>query len=363
MADVPTLTDGVVTLRGHRDDDLDALHEQSNDPFTVAWTSLPSPFTRADTERFVRDEIPAGWADNTLWCFAHEAEGRFAGTVLFRPQGGLVAEIGYDSAAWVRGTGHARRAVSLALDFAFGRGIHTVVWQACVGNWPSRKVAASLGFTIEGMRRAGVAQRGEMRDVWLGSLRYDDPRELRTPWLTVPRLEGDGIVLREMDERDIPRVIEACTDERSRHWLGGLPSPYTEETARLFLHTQKVKAATDEGVQWAIADPDDDRMLGTISLFDHVRGVEVEIGYWAHPDARGRGVMTRAVPLVTTWAFAQLGVAKVKIGAATGNTASLHVIETCGFRRYGVERLGTRLLEGRADLALYDVLAEEWAAR
>ena len=49
--------------------------------------------------------------------------------------------------------------------------------------------------------------------------------------------------------------------------------------------------------------PTDDRCLGSISL-EGLGGYAPrgEIGYWAHPDARGRGVITEAVRLVTAYA-------------------------------------------------------------
>ena len=46
-----------------------------------------------------------------------------------------------------------------------------LVWQAFTGNWPSRKVAWRLGFTVEGTLRRYLPQRGARRDAWIGTLR------------------------------------------------------------------------------------------------------------------------------------------------------------------------------------------------
>jgi RimJ/RimL family protein N-acetyltransferase len=85
-----------------------------------------------------------------------------------------------------------------------------------------------------------------------------------------------------------------------------------------------------------------------------------EIGYWAHPDARGRGVVTRAMREVVRYCFEDLGVRRVTAAAAVENAASVHVIESSGLRRWGTERLGTEIHGGRADLAWFDLLIEEW---
>src|SRR6476620_8435019 len=43
---VTLLTDGVVTLRAHSVDDADAIVEQSSDPESLRWTTVPRPYAR-----------------------------------------------------------------------------------------------------------------------------------------------------------------------------------------------------------------------------------------------------------------------------------------------------------------------------
>src|SRR5262249_33868117 len=140
-----------------------------------------------------------------------------------------------------------------------------------------------------------------------------------------------------------------------------MPYPYTEDDARAWMEAQREARATGIALHWAVVDADDDdRALASISAFDLVPEVEAEIGYWAHPDARGRGVMSRAMAMVVDHACGELGVRRVTAGAAAGNTASRHVIEKNGLRTWGTERNGTVVSDGRADLVWYDVLVEEW---
>ncbi|MGH3588397.1 MAG: GNAT family N-acetyltransferase, partial [Pseudonocardia sp.] len=92
-------------------------------------------------------------------------------------------------------------------------------------------------------------------------------------------------------------------------------------------------------VTWAIADRGDDRLFGNVSVFaldDRFNPTGGEIGYWAHPDARGRGLVGEAVDLVVAHAFAPVaaggvGRHRLQIGAAWSNTASRHVAERAGF--------------------------------
>ena len=363
MIDVPTLTDGLVILRKHSEDDLAGIVEQSNDPLSIAWTTVPQPYALGDAKRFVREIMPGGWATDEEWGFAVDVDGRFGGTVSLHARGEGRAEVAFGAHPSIRGTGAMEQALRLLLAWGFDeRGLEVVTWSAYPGNWGSRRLVESVGFAFEGTRRLHLAQRGRRRDAWVGSLVRDDPREFRTRWLEVPVLEADGLRLRPMSDADVPRIVEACSDERTQHWLGRLPSPYTADSARAYLESQRENLATGSGVTWAVTEPSvtGDSLLAAISLFDHTPEVEVEIGYWAHPEARGRGVVTRAVPSVTTYAFDGLGVARVKVLAAVDNTASRRVIEANGFTHTGIERLGTQILGGYADLALYDVLREEW---
>ncbi|WP_405196248.1 GNAT family N-acetyltransferase [Streptomyces anulatus] len=59
---------------------------------------------------------------------------------------------------------------------------------------------------------------------------------------------------------------------------------------------------------WAVADADDDTVLGRVSLQSVIMaGGQAEISYWTPPKARGKGVCSRAVSRVSTWALDEVG--------------------------------------------------------
>ena len=372
--DVPTLTDGVVVLRAHRDDDVPALLEQALDPVMVEWTTVPVPSSEQTSRDFATKVIPAGWAQGTSWAFAVEARdddgrARFVGTVELRDQEDRRAEIAYAAHPWARGRGLMERACRLLLEWGFTeKRLATVIWWANKGNWASRRLAWRLGFSVDGELRRWLPQRGELLDAWVGVLLAGAPREPRTAWLEVPRVEGGSVTLRPLEERDAGRIVEACNDERSVHFLTRLPRPYTHDDALAYLEDSREVAARGEALRWTVADPRDDRLLGTISLFDIKPGHEAEVGYWTHPAARGRGVMTSACRLAVRHAFVPaedggLGLRRVQVLAAEPNTGSRAVIERNGFRQVGHDRRGTRLGDGTlVDTLVFDLLAEEFSA-
>ncbi len=363
MDSAPTLTDGTVALRAHRDDDVAGVVEQCQDPLSRRWTTVPVPYTVDDARTFVTEIVPRGWADGSAWRFAVAVDGTYAGTVELRDQGEGRLEVAFGSHPWVRGSGAMERALRLLVDWAFAdRGARVIVWRAHRGNWPSRKLAWRLGFSFDGTVRAALPQRGELRDAWVGTLLATDDPTPNGRWLDVPVLDGDGIRLRPWRESDVPRIVEAGADVRTQAWLGRMPDPYDESEARAWLEHQQENRATGESAGWAVADPADDIALASVSYFHYRPEVELEIGFWTHPDARGRGVMTRAMARVITYAFEDLGVRRVMAGAAVDNAASRHVIEANGLVAWGTERLGTTVRTGRADCVFYDVLVEEWRA-
>ncbi len=92
MATIPTLTDGVVTLRPPSDDDIEGSYEQCQDPLSQRWTTAPVPYTRDDARTYLRHIIPGGWETDREWGFVVEAEDdsgahRFAGHHLAAQQG------------------------------------------------------------------------------------------------------------------------------------------------------------------------------------------------------------------------------------------------------------------------------------
>lgn len=372
--DVPTLTDGPVTLRAHRRDDVDGVFEQSNDPLSQQWTTVPMPYSLDDAADFIGRRASA-WEHAQDWGFAIEAPGgggptRFGGSISLGPKGSGIAELAFGTHPGVRGKGVMTTAVRLILDWAFDvQGLHTVTWACNAGNYASWRVAWKNGFAFEGTSRATLPQRGEALDGWHGTLLANDSREPKTRWLQPARLEGSGIVARDVSEVDEKRYVEATTDAESLRWLGTIPLPRTAAEFQSMYRSRLLGASLGSAVRWSIAAADSDRYLGTLNLFG-LNGLDYksgEVGYHVHPDSRGRGVMTRALRLLLRHAFAAesdggLALQRVSLGAAARNPASLGVARSCGFAQTGRDRRCYHLPDGSVvDLIRFDVLAQEYA--
>jgi RimJ/RimL family protein N-acetyltransferase len=365
----PVLTDGVVTLRGHRRSDAPAVVRQAQDPEMVRWTRIPVPYVPRDAEDYLTS-TSAGWARGTGWSFAIEVSGEYAGAIDLRPQGRGAAEVGYALGPWARGRGVMSRALRLAVGWGFDTlGLDVVLWQAQVGNWPSRRVAWSTGFRVEGTVRGLLPHRDQRVDAWIGSLRRGDEQVPPHAWLDPPVLYGERVTLRPHADTDVPRIVEACRDPQSRLWLSTLPAPYTDEDARDHLLQIRTQQASGTAVYWAVTPDDDDTLAAEVCVF--VRddaGRHGEVGYWAHPRARGRGLTTAAVRLAARHALLPqeeggLGMDRLLLRAASGNLASRRVAEKAGFRTAGVDRAADPLGDGTLDDDVrFDLLPDELPA-
>jgi [ribosomal protein S5]-alanine N-acetyltransferase len=366
--DVPVLSDGVVTLRAHREDDIDRIIEQCTDPVSIAWTVVPVPYGREQAVEWVRTLVPAGWRDGSDLHLAIEYEGQFAGSAGLRPDGHGSAEIAYGLHPDARGRGVSVRAVHLLLDWAFAERGHSVVtWRAAVGNWPSRRVAWAAGFQFGPMIPRMLVQRGVRQDTWTGWIGAGDARAPKTRWLEGPVLENDTLRLRAWTDDDGDRLVEASNDPRLRQFIPHSPLPHTRAHVPAYL--LRLRQAASEGVRlsWCVADRDTNEALGNVALFDFEADGSAQLGYWAHPKARGQGVLSQAARMVADWALTPepdgFGLRRLYLFAAVSNAASRRVAEEAGFTHVGTERQAAPVGPGYEDNAVYDRLDEDPATR
>jgi RimJ/RimL family protein N-acetyltransferase len=163
------LTDGVITLRRWREDDLSQLVAVADDPEIARWTTLPSPCTEEDG----RDWLSR--AGETAFAIVAAGSGKLLGAVGVDPVEDGMGEVGYWVGAHARRQGTATRAVLLASRWALREGrFSRLSLLTESGNVASQRVAERAGFRREGELRSWREIKGERRDLVMYSLLPED---------------------------------------------------------------------------------------------------------------------------------------------------------------------------------------------
>jgi RimJ/RimL family protein N-acetyltransferase len=136
-----------------------------------------------------------------------------------------------------------------------------------------------------------------------------------------------------------------------------VPTPYSEADARHWLETVTDPAIEDH-LALAMTTSHGGHVVGSMSLFITKPGVG-EFGYWAAPEARGRGYTTRALRLLARWTLDELKLPRLQLGTLWGNTASERVAEKAGFSREGVLRSYLDQRGERRDMLMWSLLPGE----
>ena len=175
----------------------------------------------------------------------------------------------------------------------------------------------------------------------------------------VEGLSDGRIRLRLHADADIPAIIAACQDPEIPRWTR-VPEPYSEADARGWLEQESRGRSLGDLLGLLVVDADDDRLLGSVGIV-HVDREErrCELGYWLAREARGHGVATRAVRMLSAWAFENLPTDRIEIHAEPDNAASRQVAERVGFSFEGVLRSYFVNKGMRRDAASYSLLRGE----
>jgi len=153
-----------------------------------------------------------------------------------------------------------------------------------------------------------------------------------------PPLSDGVVVLRALRAEDAPAITAACQDPEIRRWVPIIPVPYTEADARRFILLSLQAWHDGTGYEFAIADAATDGYVGSIGIHLGPNPHRHAVGYLLAPEARGNGLATRALRLVTRWGFEKLGIERLALWTLPGNIASQRVAEKAGFRFEGLAR-------------------------
>jgi RimJ/RimL family protein N-acetyltransferase len=171
--------------------------------------------------------------------------------------------------------------------------------------------------------------------------------DIRLEPLTVEHAAGMDALARDQDVARFTRVPEPVPDGFGGLWV------------------ERYTRGRDDGTNagFAIVDSESGDFLGFMALVKlNLETQEAEAGYIVASRARGRGVATRGLRLLTAWAFDELPLERIELLIDVENSPSAVVAQRCGYSREGVLRW-TYLKPGlRSDTIVYSMLRREHTA-
>jgi RimJ/RimL family protein N-acetyltransferase/ADP-ribose pyrophosphatase YjhB (NUDIX family) len=178
LTEQPTLTDGVVTLRPWRDEDVEAA-VAGHDELIAHWSGRGPGEVTVERQRLAVDRWRRAYAENrSVAAFVIEAQGEVVGSIDVRDVGDSTGQVSWTLYAGHRGRGYATRAARLVGDYALGElGYTRVEARIEPENTSGTRVATRSGMRREGLRRVnpGSGDRAETREYAVYARLRDDP--------------------------------------------------------------------------------------------------------------------------------------------------------------------------------------------
>jgi RimJ/RimL family protein N-acetyltransferase len=156
---------------------------------------------------------------------------------------------------------------------------------------------------------------------------------------------------------DIAAIAEASRDPETQRRLND--GPLSEEAQRETVARTEHQWATGRGAPFVIADARYDRPLGLLNLQLREDEEVANLAVSVFPEARGRGIASRALRLGALWGLRDLGLARVAAEAAVDNHASIRAIEKAGFQREGTLRAHCKTHGERHDCVMFSLVASD----
>ncbi|MEU2877413.1 GNAT family protein [Streptomyces sp. NPDC007070] len=145
--------------------------------------------------------------------------------------------------------------------------------------------------------------------------------------------EGPRVGIRHFTQDDAAEFTARVRESLDLHrpWL------FPPATAEAYAAYAGRLIEDEDRAGYLVCDRDDDAIAGYININNIVRGAfqSGALGYGAFAHAAGRGLMKEGLNLVAGHAFGPLGLHRLEINAQPGNTASLALARSCGFRLEG----------------------------
>ena len=149
---------------------------------------------------------------------------------------------------------------------------------------------------------------------------------------TFPILITERLTLRKLSKRDSEEVLQLRSDAEVNKYLGRKLSRTVEDALNFI--SSIIENEDDDLFYWVITKTGEDKLLGTICLFDFIENLKkCEIGYELLPKYHGQGIMTEAVRKVLEYAIKTQGIKTIDAQTHKENQSSIKLLQRLNFKK------------------------------
>lgn len=172
--------------------------------------------------------------------------------------------------------------------------------------------------------------------------------------------------LKVIGERVFLRYVLPCDEAEfialnkgSTEFYKGLVSPILN-SADFKVYVERNKNETNEC--FVICDKTDKKIVGAINLSQIFRKAfqNAYLGFSLGVNFTGKGFMTESVNLILKHSFENLQLHRLEANVQPHNTASIHVLERCGFMKEGFSRKYLKIDGVWCDHERWAIIVEDW---
>jgi RimJ/RimL family protein N-acetyltransferase len=153
--------------------------------------------------------------------------------------------------------------------------------------------------------------------------------------------ETERLIISFIQPEDLPLVFETMNSQKTAEIISFLHWPMTLSQAEKWCQKAISGYETQTDFLFLVRDRKKASPVGCICLLKAKEADAMEVGYWVTETWQGKGVATEMLKAMIEVAFEEFGVIKLIATAATGNPASLRVLEKQGFQIIGLKELPT----------------------
>jgi len=139
-------------------------------------------------------------------------------------------------------------------------------------------------------------------------------------------------VFRELRAVDAERVLDAFVSDAAEMSRQG--DVHDLATAEAYV----TRILENPDIRTLVAVDDADQLLAFAAVSIDHDNANGRVFYWAHPDARRRGITSKLVRALADRALAEGGLYRLELGYRANNPGSAAVARAAGFVREGLER-------------------------